>query len=35
MPGLYNKVNIIDGHWWDGQAQGKQGSFTGCDGHLM
>ena len=35
MPGLYSKTNIIDGHWWDGQALGKQGSFTGGDGHLM
>ena len=35
MPNAYSKTNIIDRHWWDGQAQGKPGTFTGGDGHLM
>jgi hypothetical protein len=27
--------NIINEHWWDGQANGQPGTFTGGDGYLI
>ncbi len=27
--------SVTQHHWWDGQASGRPGTFTGGDGHLM